>query len=87
MGCNCKNVEKLEKVNLFTVKNNKIGIFNRLNAILINSLNKTIVVLLFILLTPIVILALIFNYLFKGTLMLVLPKFMAKYLKKIKKDE
>ena len=87
MGCNCKNVEKLKKVNLFTVKNNKIGIFNRLNAILINSLNKTIVVLLFIFLTPIVILALIFNYLFKGTLMLVLPKFMAKYLKKIKKDE
>ena len=87
MGCNCKNVEKLEKVNLFTVKNNKLGVFNRLNAILINSLNKTIVVLLFIFLTPIVILALIFNYLFKGTLMLVLPKFMAKYLKKIKRDE
>ena len=87
MGCNCKNVEKLEKVNLFTVKNNKLGVLNRLNAILINSLNKTIVVLLFILLTPIVILALIFNYLLKGTLMLVLPKFMAKYLKKIKRDE
>lgn len=87
MGCNCKSVEKLNKMQLITAKSERYGVWNRLNNIFINLFNKSIIVVLMIILTPIVIFALIFNYLFRGSLMLILPKFMAKYLKKIKEDE
>lgn len=87
MGCNCKNVEKLNKTQLFSVKNEKIGVWNRINAFSINFINKFIIVALFIILTPIVILVLIFKFLFKGKLTFPMPKFMTKYLKKIKENE
>ena len=87
MGCNCKQVEKLQKTQLFATKNEKIGVLNRLNTMGINFFNKLIVVLLFVILTPIVIVVLILNYLFKDRLILPLPKFMAKHLEKMKEDE
>lgn len=87
MGCNCKNVEKLNKYQPFLAKNEKKGVMNRINNFSINVLNKAIIILLFIILTPIVIIALIFNYLFKDKLTLILPKFMGKYLKRIKENE
>lgn len=87
MGCNCKQVEKLQKTQLFATKNERIGVLNRLNAMGINFFNKLIVVLLFVILTPIVIIVLIFSFLFKGDLILPLPKFMAKHLEKMKEDE
>ena len=87
MGCNCKQVEKLQKTQLFATKNEKIGVLNRLNTMGINFFNKLIVLLLFVILTPIVIVVLILSYLFKGRLMLPLPKFMAKHLEKMKEDE
>lgn len=87
MGCNCKNVDKLKKTQLFAVKNDKIGVMNRINAFSLNFINKFIIVLLLILLTPIVIMVLVFSFLFKGKLNFPLPKFMTKYLKRFKENE
>lgn len=87
MGCNCKQVEKLQKTQLFATKNEKIGVLNRLNVIGINFLNKSILILLFVILTPIIIIVLIFKLLFEGRMVLPLPKFMAKHLEKMKEDE
>lgn len=87
MGCNCKNVEKLNKTQLFAVKNEKIGVWNRFNAFSLNFINKFIIVALLIILTPIVIMVLILRFLFRGKLTFPIPKFMTKYLKKIKENE
>lgn len=87
MGCNCKNVDKLKKAQLFPVKNGKVGVWNRINAFSLNFINKFIVILLLILLTPIVIMVLIISLLFKGKMTFPIPKFMTKYLKKIKENE
>ena len=87
MGCNCKNVEKLKKTQLFPIKNKKIGILNRINAFSLNFINKFIIIALLILLTPIVIIVLVFRFLFKGKMTFPIPKFMTKYLKKIKENE
>ena len=87
MGCNCKNVDKLKKTQLFAVKNDKIGVLNRINAFSLTFINKFIIIALLIILTPIVIAVLIFIFLFKGKMTFPIPKFMTKYLKKIKENE
>ena len=87
MGCNCKNVDKLKKTQLFAVKNDKIGVLNRINAFSLTFINKFIIIALLIILTPIVIAVLIFRFLFKGKMTFPIPKFMTKYLKKIKENE
>ena len=87
MGCNCKSVDKLKKTQLFATKNEKVGVWNRLNNISINFLNKFIILSLLIILTPIVVIVLLFNFLFGNGLMFPLPKFMSKYLKKMKENE
>ena len=87
MGCNCKSVEKLKKTQLFSTKNERIGVWGRINAMSINFLNKFIILSLLIILTPIIIIVLIINFLFGIGLMLPLPKFMSKYHKKIKENE
>jgi hypothetical protein len=87
MGCNCKSVEKLKKTQLFSTKNERIGVWGRINAMSLNFINKFIILSLLIILTPIVIIVLIINFLFGNGLMLPLPKFMSKYLKKIKENE
>lgn len=87
MGCNCKNVEKLKKAQLFATNNERIGVWNRINAMSINFINKSIIVILLIVLTPIVIMVLLFNFLFKGSLTFPIPKSMTKFLKRLNKNE
>lgn len=87
MGCNCKNAEKINKVLPFNVNHEKKGVLGAINSFSINFINKLIIVLLLIILTPIVIVVLIFNYLFKDKLMVILPKFLGKYLKKVKEED
>ena len=87
MGCNCKNIEKLKKAQLIATKNEKIGVWNRINHIFINSINKSFVVLLLIFLTPIIISVLLFKVLIGKRLILPLPKFMAKHIKKLNENE
>ena len=81
MGCNCKNVEKLEKALSLKKDYEKKGVWNLINGFSINVFNKTIIILLFIVLTPIVIIGLILNYLIKDRLILPLPKIMNKLFK------
>ena len=73
MGCACKNSERLNKVLPFVAKTEKKGILGRLNSFSINFINKLIVILMFIILTPIVIVVLIFSYIFKDKLTMILP--------------
>ena len=73
MGCNCKSVEKLKKTQLFSTKNERIGVWGRINAMSLNFINKFIILSLLIILTPIVIIVLIVNFLFGNVLMLPLP--------------
>ena len=87
MGCNCKNVEKLKKTQLFATKNDRIGVWNRINNIFINFLNKFVILLLLLILTPMVIIVLIVNFLFGNGLMFPLPKRFSKFLKRIKENE
>ena len=65
----------------------KKGVLNAINGFSINVLNKAFVILLFIIITPIVIITLIFNFLIKNKLILPLPKFIAKLLKEKRQDE
>ena len=87
MGCNCKNVEKLEKVLPFKNDYERKGIWKVINGFSINVLNKAFTILLFIIMTPIVIITLILSYLIKYKLILHLPKFIAKLLKEKRQDE
>lgn len=87
MGCSCKNAEKLNKVLPFQAKQERKGIIGALNRFSISFVNKVIVVVFFIILTPIVIMILTFNFLLRNKLMVTLPKFMGKFLKKVNEDE
>ena len=87
MSCNCKNIEKLKKTQIFATKNDKIGVINRLNSIFFTFLIKSFILALLVILTPIVILVLIFTFLFNGKLVFPLPKKFSKFLKRLKENE
>jgi hypothetical protein len=72
MGCNCKNVQKVENklINANHVQNTKKGVMNILNkftVLLKQILIKLGVVLLLFILTPIVIIVISYTFLFKDS--------------------
>lgn len=88
MGCNCKNERKIEK--LFNNNNNiaaeKRGLMYFVVKILqmfLEIINKLITITLILVLTPIVIVVLLFGYIFNGTLKINIPfkinKLITKY--------
>lgn len=88
MGCNCKNERKIEK--LFNNNNNiaaeKRGLMYFVFKILqmfLEIINKLITITLILVLTPIVIVVLLFGYIFNGTLKINIPfkinKLITKY--------
>lgn len=87
MGCNCKHAEDLKKIKPFNLQQEKKGKLFIINEFLINVINKLIMTILLLVLTPIVIVMLLFNYLFKDKLTLILPNFMGKYLQKQKEED
>ena len=72
MGFNCKNVQKIENklANANNTQNDKKGvwnIFNKFTVLIQEILIKIGVVLLVFILTPIVVVVLIYNYIFKNS--------------------
>lgn len=86
MSCNCKTARKIRN-KLSPNEKGKTHLMGKLNEWFINLLNKLIVILLFIIITPIVILCLIFNFIFEGKLIFRIPKWMKKYFIHIDKTE
>lgn len=71
MGCNCKNVKKLENKLIndngnIKEKNGVLRIFNKVSLAFKQVLMKLFIILLFIVLTPIVMLVLIITFIFKN---------------------
>lgn len=96
MGCNCKNERKIEK--LFNNNNNiaaeKRGLMYFVLKILqmfLEIINKLITITLILVLTPIVIVVLLFGYIFNGTLKINIPfkinKLITKYYAKQSQDK
>ena len=79
MGCNCKNVKKLDKMlNINEVKYEKKGAWEAISDISINLLNKVFVVTLMIILIPIVMIYFIFSFVFGNKMVVKLPKIFSK---------
>ena len=71
MGCNCKNVKKLENKLIndngnIKEKNGVLRIFNKVSLAFKQVLMKLFVILLFIVFTPIVMFVLIITFIFKN---------------------
>ena len=71
MGCNCKNVKKLENKLIndngnIKEKNGVLRIFNKVSLAFKQVLMKLFIILLFIVLTPIVMFVLIITFIFKN---------------------
>ena len=71
MGCNCKNVKKLENKLIndngnIKEKNGVLRIFNKVSLVFKQVLMKLFIILLFIVLTPIVMFVLIITFIFKN---------------------
>lgn len=82
MSCACKEVRKIK--NRSNISNSNIPFLtNKIFNWFIGLLNKIIVVLLFVIITPLVILGLIFNFIFKGKLFIKLPFKFKKSVKNI----
>ena len=71
MGCNCKNVKKLENKLIndngnIKEKNGVLRIFDKVTLAFKHVLIKLLVILLFIVLTPVVMIVLITTFIFKN---------------------
>ena len=90
MGCNCKNIKKIEQKMLNNNNNSqdKKGfgwVWNMISLSIQNILIKLLVVLLFIVMTPMVIIVLIVTFLFKGRPFIPLNKKLLKVFTKLDK--
>ena len=85
MGCNCKNIKKLDKMLVTNdTKYNKKGLLGFISNFSITLFNKIFVISLMILVIPIVIIYFIIMYLFCGSLVFKTPKFIKKIIEKTK---
>ena len=85
MGCNCKNIKKLDKMLVTNdIKYNKKGLLGFISNFSITLFNKIFVISLMILVIPIVIIYFIIMYLFGGSLVFKTPKFIKKIIEKTK---
>lgn len=85
MACACKTAKQIQQKNKLYL-NEKKGFKYFINIFLdgfLQIISKIFVCLLFAILTPLIILFLIFSFLFKGNLRIVLPKRLIKVLKRI----
>lgn len=85
MACDCKRVEKIQ--NLVSNANGSnypqkgfMGALSKFWNIIVNIFAKIFILFLFVVITPIVILILCFNFIFKGKATLILPKKLSKHL-------
>lgn len=83
MACACKTAKKIANKNSKIYKNESKGMKLTKHIIdwVIDLLNKIIIICLFVVITPIVILCLIFNLIFKGKLYIKLPNKMINKMK------
>ena len=86
MSCNCKTAKRIHN-KLTAGEKGKTHLMSKINDWFIGLLNKLIVILLFIIITPIVILCLIFNFIFEGKLIFRIPRWMRRYFIHIDKTE
>lgn len=85
MGCNCKNIKKLDKMLVTNdIKYNKKGLLGFISNFSITLFNKIFIISLMILVIPIVIIYFIIMYLFGGSLVFKAPKFIKKIIEKTK---
>lgn len=85
MGCNCKNIKKIDNMLVTNdVKYEKKGLYGFISNFSINLINKCIVILLMVILIPIVIIYFIFSYIFGGSLVFKTPNFIKKIIEKTK---
>lgn len=91
MGCNCKNVKKVEM--LLPNANNKekrtLGVYKILDWLgngILNLLKTLCVMILIAILCPIVFIILIYNLLFRGGMFFEIPSFISKKIHKINKE-
>ena len=85
MGCNCKNIKKLDKMLVTNdIKYNKKGLLGFISNFSITLFNKIFVISLMILVILIVIIYFIIMYLFGGSLVFKTPKFIKKIIEKTK---
>lgn len=85
MACDCKRVEKLQNMipNANEYRPNKQGIWGFVQyawILFLNILMKCGVLLLFVIVTPIIIIMLSYNFIFKGKTTLFLPKNISKHM-------
>ena len=87
MGCNCKNVKKLDKMlNINEVKYEKKGAWEAISDISINLLNKVFVVTLMVILIPIVMIYFIFSFVFGNKMVVKLTKIFSKMKSKMENE-
>lgn len=66
MGCSCKKMQKIQKDLKEYDGQNDNKLTNYIFDFCLKFLNKVIVILLFIIITPIILLVLLFNFILKG---------------------
>lgn len=90
MACNCKRVEKIQNMlpnanNQHIEKKGLLKLIYQIWGMLLNVLIKFAVLILFVVVTPIVILMLSFNFIFKGKATIFLPEKIGRHF--IEKDK
>lgn len=88
MACACKNSKKIERLLIDDInKYENKGVIGALKRFNISFINKLVVFVLLIVMIPIVMIVVIFNFTFHNKLMVTIPKFMLNKSKNKEENE
>ena len=88
MACACKNSKKIERLLIDDVdKYEKKGVIGALNRFKISFINKFVVFVLLIVMIPVVMIVILFNFIIHNKLMVTIPSFMLNKSKNKEENE